>query len=52
VIVCGAPYRKGQELGWFEHGSMILVFAPQSFTLCKDVLGRIIRAGQPLMFLP
>jgi phosphatidylserine decarboxylase len=53
VIICGAPYRKGQELGWFEHGSTIIVFAPQSFTLCSNVLeGRIIRAGQPLMLLP
>lgn len=53
VIACGAHYRKGQELGWFEHGSTIIVFAPQSFTLCNNVLeGSIIRAGQPLMLLP
>jgi phosphatidylserine decarboxylase len=53
VIACGAQYRKGQELGWFEHGSTIIVFAPQSFTLCNNVLeGRSIRAGQPLMLLP
>jgi Phosphatidylserine decarboxylase len=53
VIACGAQYRKGQELGWFEHGSTIIVFAPQNFTLCDNVLeARIIRAGQPLMLLP
>jgi phosphatidylserine decarboxylase len=53
VIACDAHYRKGQELGWFEHGSTIIVFAPQNFTLCKNILeGAIIRAGQPLMLLP
>ena len=25
--------RKGEEMGWFEHGSTILVFAPRGFTL-------------------
>jgi phosphatidylserine decarboxylase len=50
---CDAPYRKGEEMGWFEHGSTILVFAADSFTLCKNVQeGSIIRAGEPLMHLP
>jgi phosphatidylserine decarboxylase len=53
VLPCDALYRKGQEMGWFEHGSTIIVFAPDSFTLCKSVQeGSIIRAGQPLMRLP
>ena len=53
VIPCGVHYQKGQEMGWFEHGSTIIVFAPQSFTLCKHVLeGSMIRAGEPLMLLP
>src|SRR5678809_858860 len=30
--VCDAPFRKGAEMGWFEHGSTILVFAPDGFT--------------------
>jgi len=53
VIPCGVHYQKGQEMGWFEHGSTILVFGPQSFKLCKNVLeGGMIRAGEPLMLLP
>ena len=27
-IPCDAPLRKGEEMGWFEHGSTIIVFAP------------------------
>ncbi len=53
VIPCSVHYQKGQEMGWFEHGSTILVFAPQSFTLCKHVFeGSMIRAGEPLMLPP
>ena len=40
-------------MGWFEHGSTILVFAPAGFTLCDDLVeGSRIRAGQPLMRFP
>jgi phosphatidylserine decarboxylase len=50
---CDASFRKGQEMGWFEHGSTIIVFAPEGFRLCDDVReGRGIRAGQPLMRVP
>jgi phosphatidylserine decarboxylase len=53
ILACDAAYRKGEELGWFEQGSTIIVFAPESFALCKNVQeGCIIRAGQPLMLLP
>jgi len=53
VIPCDAAFRKGEELGWFEHGSTILVFAPDGFELCENVReGRVIRMGQPLMRVP
>jgi phosphatidylserine decarboxylase len=53
VFTCDAPFRKGQEMGWFEHGSTIIVFAPDGFALCDNVReGDVIRAGQPLMRLP
>ncbi len=53
VIPCSVLYQKGQEMGWFEHGSTIIVFAPQNFALCKNVVeGSMIRAGEPLMLLP
>jgi phosphatidylserine decarboxylase len=50
---CDASLRKGDEMGWFEHGSTIIVFAPAGFGL-SDVVreGMTIRAGQPLMRLP
>jgi phosphatidylserine decarboxylase len=53
VIACDARYGKGDELGWFEHGSTIIVFAPESFALCDHVReGARIRVGEPLMRLP
>jgi len=53
LIPCDAPFRKGEELGWFEHGSTIIVFAPDGFELCENVReGRVIRVGQPLMRVP
>ena len=33
-IDCDATVAKGDELGWFEHGSTIIVFAPPGFRLC------------------
>jgi phosphatidylserine decarboxylase len=53
VIPCDAPFGKGQEMGWFEHGSTIIVLAPKGFLLCDNAReGSIIRMGQPLMRLP
>jgi phosphatidylserine decarboxylase len=53
VPPCEAAFTKGQEMGWFQHGSTIIVFAPGSFALCDDVQeGTLIRMGQPLMRLP
>jgi phosphatidylserine decarboxylase len=53
VIDCDSPVRKGEELGWFEHGSTIIVFAPDNFALCEHIRdGAAIRVGEPLMRLP
>ena len=52
-LPCDAAMVKGQELGWFQHGSTIIVFAPRGFALCETVVaGTRIRAGQALMRLP
>jgi phosphatidylserine decarboxylase len=52
-IDCDAPVRKGCELGWFEHGSTIIVFAPPGFRLCDGISeGTPIRMGRALMHLP
>ena len=32
-IACDARLAKGEEMGWFEHGSTIIVFAPPGMTL-------------------
>lgn len=53
VIDCDAPLAKGEEMGWFEHGSTIIVFAPAGFTLADGIApGVRIRAGRALMRLP
>jgi phosphatidylserine decarboxylase len=53
AIPCDASFRKGEELGWFEHGSTIVVFAPAGFRLSETVAeGAMVRMGQPLMRLP
>jgi phosphatidylserine decarboxylase len=50
---CDQIISKGQELGWFEHGSTVIVFAPPGFTLAPGIeLGKQIRMGQALMCLP
>jgi len=49
VIPCDASLRKGDEMGWFQHGSTIIVFAPAGLSLCEEVReGRRIRMGTPL----
>ena len=52
-VACNAAFGKGKEMGWFEHGSTIIVFAPEGFSFCENVReGETIRMGQPLMRLP
>ncbi len=51
-IDCHARVAKGQEMGWFEHGSTIIVFAPPGMQLCEQrTPGETIRMGQPLLNL-
>lgn len=53
VILCDARFAKGEEMGWFQHGSTILVFAPRGFALHEGMReGAAIRTGEPLMRLP
>jgi phosphatidylserine decarboxylase len=50
---CDARVAKGEELGWFQHGSTIIVFAPRGFALAEGIApGTRVRMGQPLMRLP
>ena len=42
-------YRKGQEMGWFEHGSTIIVFTPTEVALRPQVrVGDQVKMGQAL----
>lgn len=48
-----ARFAKGQEMGWFQHGSTIIVFAPKGFRLCAGIgEGSPIRMGEPLLRRP
>ncbi|HEY1724470.1 MAG TPA: archaetidylserine decarboxylase [Steroidobacteraceae bacterium] len=52
TIVCDAPLTKGQEMGWFQHGSTIIAFAPPGVSLCEELqMRRVIRMGEPLLRL-
>jgi len=52
-IDCDASYKKGEEMGWFQHGSTILVFAPKGFSFAPEMSeGTPIRMGQALLHLP
>ena len=53
TIPCDKHFRKGEEIGWFEHGSTIVVLAPVGIALSDELSqGRRIRRGKPLMRLP
>lgn len=45
-------YQKGEPMGYFEHGSTIVLLTPRSFAFCNSITtGETIRVGQPLMYL-
>jgi len=52
LIPCDAELRRGEEMGWFEHGSTIIMLAPRGTSPCREVFeGGRIRMGQALMRL-
>lgn len=43
-------YRRGEQMGYFEHGSTIIVVTDGSLQFCDSLsTGTLIRMGQPLM---
>jgi phosphatidylserine decarboxylase len=49
-IPCAIQTYKGQELGWFQHGSTILMFVPKGFKLAEGIeTGQRIKMGQALL---
>jgi phosphatidylserine decarboxylase len=52
-IECDYHARRGEELGWFEQGSTMLVFAPAGYQPCPSIReGDVLRMGQPLFRKP
>ena len=52
TIPCDALLRKGDEMGWFQHGSTMIAFAPPGVVLYPGLRqGCVIRMGQPLLRL-
>ncbi|WP_216153860.1 archaetidylserine decarboxylase [Polynucleobacter sp. JS-Safj-400b-B2] len=48
-IDCDVAVTRGEELGWFQHGSTIIVFAPKNYRLLPSLnLGDNIRMGEAL----
>jgi phosphatidylserine decarboxylase len=48
-IPCAATLTKGEEMGWFEHGSTIILLAPRGLELCARWReGGKIRMGEAL----
>jgi len=53
TLPCDASLRKGEEMGWFQHGSTMIAFAPPGVQLCAGLRhGDVIRMGEPLLSLP
>src|SRR3984957_855666 len=50
VIPCDAALQRGEEMGWFEHGSTIIVLAPLGLRLADGVRqGARVQMGQTLI---
>jgi phosphatidylserine decarboxylase len=50
LIPCDVPLRRGEEMGWFEHGSTIIVLAPPGVKLAEGLpLGARLAMGQALL---
>lgn len=53
LLPCDARFDKGQELGYFQHGSTLIVFASRDMTFCPNVReGARVRVGEPLFRRP
>jgi phosphatidylserine decarboxylase len=49
-INCAARLQKGEEMGWFQHGSTIIMMVPPGFDLLPQITNGVhIRCGAPLL---
>ncbi len=52
-IECDARFKKGDEMGYFQHGSTIIVFASRGFKPCVHIReGDYVKMGQALLKNP
>jgi phosphatidylserine decarboxylase len=50
LIPCQAKLKRGEEMGWFEHGSTIIVIAPPGLKWAPGIQeGARLRVGQAIM---
>jgi phosphatidylserine decarboxylase len=50
VIDTNHRFTKGDELGWFEHGSTVILLLPKEFEFISALkIGDTIQMGQPIM---
>lgn len=50
TLDCDASYEKGQHMGYFQHGSTIVLLCDENYDFASSVKeGEIIRVGQALM---
>ena len=50
VMPCDARLQRGEEMGWFEHGSTIIALAPRGFELGEGIFqGARVKMGQALL---
>jgi phosphatidylserine decarboxylase len=53
TFACDLNFEKGQELGWFEHGSTILVFVPKGFSFAAGMEeGTHLQVGKAIFNTP
>ncbi len=53
IIPCQASLTKGEQMGWFEHGSTIIVIVPPGLELVEGIsTGSRLQAGQALLRRP
>jgi len=52
IVRCERFFAKGEEIGWFEHGSTIIVLACARWRPCASLSqGTHLRMGEPLLRL-
>lgn len=50
LLRCDARLRKGEEMGWFEHGSTIILLVPPGYRLDETITeGARVRMGQAML---